>query len=819
LDGESTPHTTTSPYTANESQKVKFCAVDNLGNTSGWTELCDIKIDTAAPTGLTITPDPDKKGWTSDNVVLKASVDDGAGSGVASCQWSTNQSNWTEILLSDGYTVKDNNTIYCRCFDVAGNVSEIVKRTVDNIDRTPPVISKAPTVSFVRPDTDKPITQAKIEWDNTNNDKAYDTESSKIKVKLFYKINNFEYNQDPVDGEKLNISHSISLTPAEGVSRTVDNTVKAWVVVTDEAGNSSKSIEPLLILPAYISADSDPTDTLNGDHSVSVTTNITNYQAKNHYKKVIIQRDNGGNEQLPTKYTNVDKEVPIGALAADNNKFVINDTLSTKDGVGHRFIKYRIYTEISDGKSGTIRELNSTTRPVLLKNTPGTLKWNIKVGDQFKYLDFGVETDRPENPDFVMDSHGLVSIYFMITDDDNETWDLELDKTILVDKGEAGATSYVRQGYSTISSVNSTGCGSSYSVCLSYNINHKATNTMVFYWMERTNDDSDKNASAIFTLELLPPVYGNEKWSLNVTDEYATYDYTGITVRPGENLKIIAESAKAGPSEFAWDFGDGYKDTVASVSHAYKQKEDRTSDTSTYDLSLTVTKISDGSFTNIPLKIYVIDTRIGRLLVNEEWRGDHTLIGEVIIPSGKTLILNSDYPGVIITPNTLTISSAGGIGAGYQQGITVQSGGTLSTQGTHNIVFDTVSGQKQTWGSIYVDGGGNATLGNCLIKNAERGIVAVSSATTTINTCVFTSNVIGLHLFGGSIVTITDSTINDNKVYGVKEEQGATPVLKSNKIFSNLRDYYSYNKGLLTVSEVNSNNIENTGNTGNTGAN
>ncbi|MBM4083452.1 MAG: right-handed parallel beta-helix repeat-containing protein, partial [Planctomycetes bacterium] len=214
---------------------------------------------------------------------------------------------------------------------------------------------------------------------------------------------------------------------------------------------------------------------------------------------------------------------------------------------------------------------------------------------------------------------------------------------------------------------------------------------------------------------------------------------------------------------------------------------------------------------------YIATTHTGTLLGDETWMGTflHRVSGEVVVPTGATLIIS---PGAIVK------FEAGA-------GLTVQTGATLSAQsslaqpiiftsikddrfaGDTNLDGDLTRASAGDWRSIRVDGGaglfnhaevfygGNSTVSvwgaGGMLENLgtitfENGVVSESlkdgilgGGTTTIRNSLVLHNDRGVVAWG-SPATIMNSTMDDNRI-GVLAHGGTPTVV--NSIISNSLEY------------------------------
>jgi parallel beta-helix repeat protein len=209
------------------------------------------------------------------------------------------------------------------------------------------------------------------------------------------------------------------------------------------------------------------------------------------------------------------------------------------------------------------------------------------------------------------------------------------------------------------------------------------------------------------------------------------------------------------------------------------------------------------------LTITVEDTKEGQLFESEVWRGLHKVTGVVRVPANMQLRIGSPFLG-----KDMNVEFHSGVGSGNMQGIQVDPQGTLLVDnGENKVNFTKYSEQHDNWGTVIVQNGGSATIKNALFEYADRALTVLGGAAVNIFNSMFRLNLTGVHVFEGSTVTINNSIFTGNTVYGVKEERNASPTLINNRLFSNFRDYYCWDLGLLSSSGINAK----AGNSGNQG--
>ena len=87
------------------------------------------------------------------------------------------------------------------------------------------------------------------------------------------------------------------------------------------------------------------------------------------------------------------------------------------------------------------------------------------------------------------------------------------------------------------------------------------------------------------------------------------------------------------------------------------------------------------------------------------------------------------------------------------------------------------------------------------ISYAERGLV-LEDQDISINNSTFTGNKIGIHIHGSS-PGLYSCNINNNKLYGVKEETGSMPKFTDCTFDGNGNDYYQFELTIISIDRLN----------------
>ena len=196
---------------------------------------------------------------------------------------------------------------------------------------------------------------------------------------------------------------------------------------------------------------------------------------------------------------------------------------------------------------------------------------------------------------------------------------------------------------------------------------------------------------------------------VNDTIQTAPYDFTGIT-KTDVKLEAISNQTD----------NLGYKE-IWNINSCSRSFWSRNGSFMSYvnPYTFNVSSADDR-------KIYLANfyqnkaTTNGTLASNETWDINETLTGNVTIPSGITLTINSCA--------TVTLNS------GVK--LIVNGGGTLIANGA---TFRG-NGSAGSWNSIWFAANSYGTIQSCTIRDAQCGIYATSNANITVSNCTITNN-------------------------------------------------------------------------------
>lgn len=607
------------------------------------------------------------------------------------------------------------------------------------------------------------------------------------------------------------------------------NTYQIKIGAEDNAGNQVERLLKEINIPPVLNLECKSSD-IKGD-CIESKINIEDYnENKKYYEEIKLRRiiyvnDEQGNEIEVTEenfsnyfaeaaketWKEITEEKVINADEIKNG--IYTDKIKTSSGFGHKKTGYILSWGI-EGIDG-IREESEEVK-IETANSEGNVKIQIigKEDDgEDSVLDISFIDGKAKSTDgeLKIPADGSIYIAYTVEDKDSEPYEIEVrekvkvngrDEYLIVAKEgflQKGNTGYSVYGGEKNPNDYAEGVWFRFSnpEYLAYN---KVTCLVIRVKEGYGSDAIDKELGEIY-LKAEPVDLGGFK--LQVCKE-ADYNYFGITASPFQNVQIEVE----GKDSITWDFGDDCVERLKKiVTHAWKQSPERKGSVSEYILTLT-TKETEEQGVEVP--IHIVDTKAGALYGNEEWIGEHEILGPVIVPNGKTLIIGRETASVDNT-NILCIED---INEKYMGSIEVSYGGKLkinngtekvrivSGENTNEGIVEETEEDISYWKGIRIKDGGEAEIENAEIMGSKRGVAVEKGASLVIKESLLSKNEIGLHVFGSC--EIEDVEISENKEYGIKEENLCEVNIygEFNKIRGNTVDWYDWNDGVLTEEEI-----------------
>jgi hypothetical protein len=273
---------------------------------------------------------------------------------------------------------------------------------------------------------------------------------------------------------------------------------------------------------------------------------------------------------------------------------------------------------------------------------------------------------------------------------------------------------------------------------------------------------------------------------LNTPPSLNLADLTTVPGKPNLLVPTVLDPDSAAYNDtitsYSWDFGDGSeKSSLANPTHVYHQNS-ATDASGGYIVTLTV-KDNWGGLTTKTAQVTVVDTVSGSLYESETWHGTRLMTGLVSVPTGVTLTIAGDgqiqfgdaSQGLVVNGN-----------------LVIQDGAKLRLQ---------PGVPAKTWGSVVV--AGTAIVKAADISGADRGLAVAANGTATLTGTMFHNNNTGLHVMGPSTVSVSGVQFLNNAIYGIKEDSGGRPKVTNSTFQGNLRAYYQWDGGVLTIPELN----------------
>ncbi|MGQ9779217.1 MAG: Ig-like domain-containing protein [Bacillota bacterium] len=265
-----------------------------------------------------------------------------------------------------------------------------------------------------------------------------------------------------------------------------------------------------------------------------------------------------------------------------------------------------------------------------------------------------------------------------------------------------------------------------------------------------------------------PPILMRQ---VSCTNYYGLQTTRGTRGQP-LTFSVTAMDPEGTPLTYTWDFGDGYTAAGSDrTTHAYDGL-------GVYRVTVRITDAHGGSAES-SLEIRIENTKKGMLFADEEWSGNMAVEGDVLVPAGLTLVV---APATTVAVN---------------QGCELRVEGSLRVG--EGARFDSTGG---TWKGIVFAGTGSGELSGVTIGHALRGVACTGTGIVTLTGVTFRANQTGLHCYGGAI-TVESCRFESNLVYGIKEDNGCSPLVLNCVFVGNGINYYDEILTELTVDELN----------------
>jgi hypothetical protein len=767
--------------TINVKGDIAFRAVDGVGNI-GPVRLINIDIDNDPPAPPTFSLLPES--WTNASVTIYASSKDTDNTDITLFAYSTDMLTWQERNAGQGFDVAGNGVVYAKAIDKAKNESSVSSITITRIDTKRPALSGSPSVSLGSDGA-----TIIVEWTATDyGESGWD--ASGIENSLVQYSSGGEYKAAQASVSNIDDHYTAAVPISDDM---LGKDCLFTVTEVDRAGNSSEprtslafAVPPILPMTSVIIFPEGLKDQTDQDRmEVDIELDCDPAIVRSSFSELRIARTRssgaGGTATLPdlvidTQTISIDGDgnlVPSATwkLSA-NNRLCYIDNVPVSSGAGNKTWTYTLTPYVGAGKIPWVVSAGQA-RDVRMPNNRGSL-------DRFVVKD--AQGHESGTSDFNVGPTGTVFLEIRGSDPDQDDWLVNVDRVTRIRQENYEFTS--RSSLSGKSPLSYAYAGGYADLAIPLTLSY-GDNNIQLAWTEggAENPVFSETKDLVLTRDI------GGAYRLAVFDRYGnevsgTGD--GIICAPGQILDFTVSGEDA--LGIAWDFGDGSPAAAGPAqSHAYHQDAAQTACSIVRTLSLSLP-----SSTVVPIQVTVMDTRQGELYESETWRGDHTIVGKVIVPTGMDLRIAS---GAIV-------SFQGDIGAGYRQGILVKGGLEIGGGST----LRAADGQVKRWDAILVEGtaaigdlGGSPTD----IRDAERAVAAAPGSNVSLRNVRLTADETGLHVVGAASVVVDGCEITGNALYGIKEDAGGRPAVRNTAIRGNSRNYYKWDGGLLTIGQVN----------------
>jgi hypothetical protein len=183
----------------------------------------------------------------------------------------------------------------------------------------------------------------------------------------------------------------------------------------------------------------------------------------------------------------------------------------------------------------------------------------------------------------------------------------------------------------------------------------------------------------------------------------------------------------------------------------------------------------------------VVDRNYGEIDGDVVWTTDQVMTGSIVVKAGARLTIAD---GVIVSVAHGTDPATGaGFSIGVAPGgtLVVSPGGTVQPVGW---LSETTAGEGwEYWAGIVVVG--TATIDGGTIRGATRGVAALPGSSVVLQGARVEACRTGVHTYGTGVEPAIDRTsfVGCSR-YGIKEDEGAAPVVTDCRFARNTCDYY-----------------------------
>jgi hypothetical protein len=218
-----------------------------------------------------------------------------------------------------------------------------------------------------------------------------------------------------------------------------------------------------------------------------------------------------------------------------------------------------------------------------------------------------------------------------------------------------------------------------------------------------------------------------------------------------------------------------------------------------YQVRFVVRELPSGRVSRSPSLPLRVDRSCGEIDGEEVWTGGQVVTGPITINAGGRLTIDAGA--------TVWVSDAGDPASGSPGiAITVRPGGTLVLR--PGCVLQPLGWRPEEpvaagWAGIVVEG--TALVEGAIIRGAARAVAALAGSTTALRDALVDGCRTGVHAVGPGVEPVVERTrFSRSTRYGIKEDDGASPIVVDCTFDGNTVDYYDTVLTAVPAGEIDS---------------
>ena len=393
-----------------ENTYIYAMAVDNATNESNIAEYYVGNIDRIAPEKPEISLSNEKV--TNQNLIVTLSSKDSS----EKLEYRLDGGDWIDYKAP--FELDKNMKIEYKATDLAGNVTEVYEKIVDNIDKVNPELS---IIQDIEEMTNKDVTLTVTAKDNYSIDKIYYLDSKGTLEDVL------------ANGQEIKNDSSVVLKENKTVTFVVKDTAGNYTLVEKEIKNIDKvnPLSPKIELETKEMVNRDlnvtikyPDDSVNNYYKIGDSKEWLKYEKplviKENTDVFAYSEDSVGNisETVKETITNIDKEVPTSEVQFSTRKLTNKNVLFSLDGFDNHEVKEVKYLLGDFKETKVLSEGNIYLKPVeISENTLVSYTVEDVAGNVFynqEKID-NIDKSVPFKPIIKLDKLNNVACGYLVT--------------------------------------------------------------------------------------------------------------------------------------------------------------------------------------------------------------------------------------------------------------------------------------------------------------------------------------------------------------------------------------------------------------------